>query len=154
MQFTIANPTTRTAASTGRTNIFTNPTVRLWTVQSALAALFLFAGVMKLVIPADELTKNSDLSASFLRFIGVCEALGGIGLVAPSIFRIRRELTSLAATGLAIIMVGAVVTTAAAGDIAPAVIPLVVGVLCVYVAIRRREHTASRFGRKLDYAAI
>jgi peptidoglycan/LPS O-acetylase OafA/YrhL len=153
MQFTIANPNTRTAASTGRTNFFTNPTVRLWTVQSLLAALFLFAGATKLVMPADELTKNSDLSASFLRFIGVCELLGGIGLVAPSIFRIRRELTSLAATGLAIIMVGAVVTTAAAGDVVPALVPLVVGVLCAYVAVRRREHGPSRFGRKFDYAA-
>ena len=153
MQFTIANPTTRTAASTGRTNIFTNPTVRLWTVQSALAALFLFAGATKLVMPADELTKNSDFSASFLRFIGICEALGGIGLVAPGIFRIRRELTSLAASGLVIIMVGAVVTTAATGPVVAASIPFVVGVLCAYVAVRRREPTTSRFGRKFDYAA-
>ncbi len=136
MQFTIANTSSRPAASTRR-NIFSNPSVRLWTAQSLLAVVFLFAGVSKLVLPADELTKNTDLTAGFLRFIGICEALGGVGLLAPGLCRIRQELTSLAAAGLVIIMAGATVLSVAAGDFAPALIPFVVGLLALYVAVRR-----------------
>jgi hypothetical protein len=48
-----------------------------------LALVFLFAGGMKLVMPLEELTKGApvQLPGLFLRFIGVCEVLGAIGLI-------------------------------------------------------------------------
>ncbi len=70
----------------------------------------------------------------FIRFIGVCETLGAIGLILPGLLRIHAELTPLAAAGLVIIMVGAVVITVMGGTIAPAVVPLIVGVLAASVA--------------------
>lgn len=109
----------------------------LWTVQGMLAVVFLFAGSMKLVLPAAELTKQMTLSVPLLRFIGVCEVLGALGLILPGLSRIRTELTPLAATGLVVIMIGAVVVTVATTGVAPALMPLIVGGLAAFVAYGR-----------------
>jgi hypothetical protein len=65
------------------------------------------------------------------------EILGGFGLVLPSLLRIRPGLTPLAAACLVIIMIGATVITLSATGIGPAMIPLIVGILCVFVAYGR-----------------
>jgi hypothetical protein len=106
--------------------------------QGLLALLFLFAGGSKLVMSAADLTKDSDLSAAFLRFIGVCEVLGAAALVLPGLLRTRRELTPIAASGLVIITIGAVVVTVMYMGVLPAVFPLVVGVVVAFVAYSRR----------------
>jgi len=110
----------------------------LWTVQALLAALFLFAGVMKLIVPVADLEAQSGMSGAFLRFIGVAELLGGLGLILPGLTRIQTVLTPLAAAGLMIIMLGATALTAAAG-FAPAMIPAAVGLLLIFVAWGRAE---------------
>jgi len=109
----------------------------LWIVQALLAAVFLFAGGAKLVLPLDKLTGPVAVPGWFLRFIGVCEVLGAIGLILPGLLRIRPGLTPLAAAGLVLIMSGATVLTLAGGDTAPALIPLVVGLLSAFVAYGR-----------------
>jgi hypothetical protein len=73
----------------------------------------------------------------FLRFIGVAEAAGGLGLILPGLLRIRPGLTPLAAAGLVIIMVGATVVSAATGSVLLALIPAVVGLLAAFVAYGR-----------------
>ena len=111
----------------------------LWVVQGLLAALFLFAGGFKLATPVSELSRvAAPLSGSFLKFIGVCEVLGALGLVLPGLFRIRPSLTPLAAAGLVVIMVGAVVVSAITQGVASAAFPLVIGVLATVVAVGRR----------------
>jgi len=109
----------------------------LWVVQGLLAALFLFAGVMKLVLPVEAMAGPVALPGLLLRFIGVCEALGAIGLILPGLLGIHRELTPLAAAGLVIIMIGATVITAMGGSIAPALVPSVVGILAGFVIYGR-----------------
>ncbi len=101
--------------------------VLLWTVQGLLAALFLFAGVTKLMMPIEAMTSQMDLPGWFFRFIGVAETAGAFGLVLPLALGIRPVLTPLAACGLAIIMVGATVLTAST-------IPATVCLLTVVVA--------------------
>ena len=118
--------------------------VALWVVQALLAALFLFAGGMKLVLPLDALKGPVPLPGLFLRFIGVCEVLGGIGLILPQLLQIRPRLTPIAAAGLAIIMVGAVVITVAGEGVGMALIPLAVGLLCAFVVYGRSRPTAGR----------
>src|SRR5262245_23473686 len=113
--------------------------IALWTVQGLLAALFLFAGGFKLATPLAELGRISPLPAGFLRFIGACEVLGALGLVLPGVFRVRLALTPLAAAGLVLIMLGAVVVTAITQGAAPAVFPLVVAALATLVVIGRRS---------------
>ena len=111
--------------------------VMLWIVQGLLAALFLFAGVMKLVLPIEAMAGPVALPGLFLRFIGVAEVLGAVGLVLPWLLRVREELTPLAAAGLVIIMIGAVVITVIGGPAATAVVPFIVGVLAATVAYGR-----------------
>ena len=68
-------------------------TVALWIIQSLLAALFLFAGAVKLVLPAEDLTGPIAFPILFLRFIGALEVLGALGLILPGLLRIRTGLT-------------------------------------------------------------
>ena len=109
----------------------------LWVIQALLAALFLFAGVMKLVLPIEAMAGPIGLPGGFLRFIGVAETLGAIGLIVPGLTRIYPELTPAAAAGLVVIMIGATVLTAITGAVAGAIFPLVVGLLAASVAVGR-----------------
>src|SRR5499433_4051572 len=112
--------------------------VLLWIIQILLAALFLFAGVMKLVLPLEKLlTGPVAVPGLFLRFIGLCETLGGLGLILPGLLRIRTGLTPLAAAGLVITMVGATVITVMTMSVGMALVPFVVGVLAAFVAYAR-----------------
>jgi uncharacterized membrane protein YphA (DoxX/SURF4 family) len=112
-------------------------TATLWTIQGALALLFLFAGSMKFILPIEVMTKQIPFPAWFLYFIGVAEVLGAVGLVLPGVLRIRTGLTPLAASGLVIIMIGATVLTVIVNGAAPALMPLVVGILSFFVAYGR-----------------
>ena len=114
----------------------------LWIIQILLALLFLFSGGMKLVIPPDVLQSMGSpnqvvLPGLFIRFIGVCEVLGGLGLILPGLLRIRPGLTPLAAAGLVIIMIGAVVLQMIGDGVIAAVVPLVSGLLAAFVAYGR-----------------
>ncbi len=113
----------------------------LWIVQGLLALLFLFTGGIKLFLPLEVLTEQSPLPGWFVRFLGVAEVLGAIGLILPGLLRIRPGLTPLAAAGLVIIMIGATVLALAGvvpgGGVTPVLIPLVVGLLSAFVAYGR-----------------
>jgi hypothetical protein len=111
--------------------------VALWIVQGLLAALFLFAGGAKLVLPLDQMAGPVALPGWFLRFLGVAEVLGALGLVLPGLLRIRPGLTPLAAAGLVIIMIGATVVTLVGGMVAVALMNVVVALLAAFVAYGR-----------------
>src|SRR5213596_64045 len=98
-------------------------TAALWIVQSLLALLFFFAGGMKLVLPLEQLTGPITLPGPLLRFIGVAEVLGALGLILPGLLRIRPGLTPLAAVGLVVIMIGATVISLMAPSPATALFP-------------------------------
>jgi hypothetical protein len=111
--------------------------VLLWVGQGLLALLFLFAGVMKLVMPIEAMAGPVALPGLFLRFIGVAEVAGAMGLVLPWLLHIRPLLTPVAAVGLAIIMAGATVVTLLGGMIGGAAVPLVVGAVAASIALNR-----------------
>ena len=110
----------------------------LWIVQGLLAIIFLLTGGSKFAMTVEEMHAQMKvpLPGWFLHFIGVCEILGAIGLILPGLLHIRPGLTPLAAGGLVIILIGATVITLMGGDVALALIPLVVGLLCAFVAYR------------------
>ena len=112
-----------------------NKLIALWVVQALLAAVFLFAGGFKLVSSADQMKGPIDLPVGFIRFIGVCEVLGALGLVLPGLLRIR-------VGGLVIIMIGATVLNAIGLGILMAVPTLVIGMLAAFVAFGRRRPPA------------
>ena len=111
--------------------------IALWIIQVLLALLFLWAGGVKLVLTVEEMTALMTLPGGFLRFLGVAEILGALGLVLPGLLRIRPGLTPLAACGLVIIMIGATVISLMTMGLAPALIPMGVGLLLVFVAYGR-----------------
>ncbi|HEY6119727.1 MAG TPA: DoxX family protein [Pyrinomonadaceae bacterium] len=114
----------------------------LWVLQVLLALLFLFAGGTKVVLPIDVLNSMGSpnqvhLPGLFIRFIGVCEILGALGLLLPGLFRIRPDLTPLAAAALLVIMIGAVIVTIMGDGVGQAIVPFVVGLLLMVVAYGR-----------------
>jgi uncharacterized membrane protein YphA (DoxX/SURF4 family) len=116
----------------------------LWIIQILLALLFLFAGGTKLVLSAEQMQSMAspnqiNLPILFIRFIGVVEVLGALGLVLPGLLRIKKGLTPLAAIGLTIVMLGAVIITIAGDGIVMAITPIIVLVLCALVAYGRRD---------------
>lgn len=116
----------------------------LWIIQVILALFFLLAGVPKLILSMEKLTAMGSpnqvhLPFLFIRFIGVCEVLGALGLVLPGILRIRKGLTPLAAAALVIIMIGATVVSIMGDGVGAGVIPFITGLLCAVVAYGRRD---------------
>jgi len=87
----------------------------------------------QLVLPLDQMAGPIQLPGAFLRFVGVSEVLGAVGLILPGLLRIKPGLTPVAASGLTIIMIGATVVTAMGGSLAPALVPVVVGLLTISV---------------------
>jgi uncharacterized membrane protein YphA (DoxX/SURF4 family) len=90
--------------------------VTLWILQAVLAAMFGMAGVMKSTQPKDKLAEKlpwvEDFSPGVVRFIGVAELSAGLGLILPAALGIAPILTPLAAVGLVLIMIGAIITHA------------------------------------------
>ncbi|HEV7796832.1 MAG TPA: DoxX family protein [Pyrinomonadaceae bacterium] len=114
----------------------------LWIIQVLLALLFLFAGGTKLVLPLDVMKSMGSpnqivLPGLLIRFLGVVEVLGALGLILPALLRIKPGLTPLAAACLAVIMIGAVALTIAGDGVGAAIVPFVVGLLCAFVAYGR-----------------
>jgi uncharacterized membrane protein YphA (DoxX/SURF4 family) len=120
--------------------------IALWITQVLLALIFIFAGVMKLVVPMDEMLKQMPIALppAFLIFTGIVEVLGGLGVILPWLLNIRAGLTPLAAAGLVIVMIGAVVYTIAAGDPISSLAPAMVGVAAAFVAWGRWHSKPAR----------
>ncbi len=82
----------------------------LWLVQILLAGAFGMAGIMKSTQPVDVLAQNgiqwaTQVPVALVRFIGISELLGAIGLILPAATRIKPVLTPLAALGILTIMI-------------------------------------------------
>jgi hypothetical protein len=118
--------------------------ISLWITQSLLAALFLFAGGMKFIMPVALMTKGTTFTGGFIHFIGTAEVLGGLGLIVPALTRVHRELVTFAAAGLLIIMVGATSVSVMGPDASQAILPLCVGILCALVVWGRSAYLVER----------
>lgn len=104
--------------------------VVLWVLQAVLALAFLGAGAMKLTRDKAALEKSMDwtahTSATNVKLIGAVEVLGALGLILPAATGIATVLTPIAATGLALTMIGAVVVHIALKDKLTNAIPSIV----------------------------
>jgi uncharacterized membrane protein YphA (DoxX/SURF4 family) len=113
----------------------------LWIVASLLAVAYLASGVGKLIVPKEKIAAMTpsarwveDFSAGTVKAIGALEVLAAIGLILPAALGIVPVLAPLAATGLALIMTGAVVTRLRRHETKPMVADLVYLALAVVVA--------------------
>jgi hypothetical protein len=110
----------------------------LWIVQGLLALAFLGLGAMKLVTPIDEMAAQLDLPIAFLRFVGLAELLGAVGLTLPALVGIRTGLVPLAAAGLAVVTSSAAGYHLMRGDgLTAAAFPGVLALLSLFVAYGR-----------------
>ena len=111
--------------------------IALWIAQVLLALVFGFAGAMKVFSPIEELAKNAAWirdSEFLIRFIGISELCGALGMLLPSLTRIKPKLTSLAAVGLFIIMVLATGFHLMQGEAKFTPMTLTIGALAAFVA--------------------
>lgn len=112
--------------------------IALWVGQILLAVAFVAAGAMKLVQSIDVLAATmgwpGDIPSGVVRFIGLAELAGGLGVVLPAVTRIRPHLTPLAAVGLAIVMALAAAFHLSRGEVGEITPTLILGLLAAFVA--------------------
>ena len=113
----------------------------LWILQVLLALAFFLAGGMKLMQPIDQLGQMmawvNDSPAMLVRFIGLAEVLGALGLILPAATRIKPILTPIAAAALAVVMILAALTHIVRGEMGDFVAPVVLLIMCAFVAYGR-----------------
>jgi len=115
-----------------------------WILSGLLAVVFVGAGAAKLFTPRKKLLENprmawtNDFSETQIKAIAGLEVLAGVGLILPWLLDIARVLTPLAAVGLAILMIGALVTHGRRGELKQA-LPVngVLVAIAVIVAVLR-----------------
>lgn len=110
----------------------------LWAIQGILAVAFGMAGFMKLATPIPELAANmawaAEVPALMVRFIGLSELLGAIGLIVPALTRIKPEYTTYAAIGLVAVMVLAAIFHVVRGEYEFILINVILGGLAAFIA--------------------
>jgi len=85
--------------------------IALWIAQGLLAAMYLMAGSMKTFQVSrarESMTWTQGRSDGFVRFIGISELLGAVGLILPIVTGILPWLTPIAAVGLSLIQLLAI----------------------------------------------
>jgi DoxX-like family len=114
----------------------------VWIVAALLAALFLVTGVAKITQPRLKMAEGpmewaADVTDGQFRTVGVLELLGAAGLILPAVLGIAPTLVPLAAVGLALTMVGAIVAHLRLGETDRLAVPIVVLALALFVAVER-----------------
>ena len=112
----------------------------LWIVQVLLAVIFTLTGLTKLTQPRAKMAAGpmrwaADVSDAQFRLIGAVEVLGAIGLILPAALGVAPMLTPLAAVGLVLIMVGAILTHVRLDEKNRLAAPVVVLGLALFVAV-------------------
>lgn len=114
--------------------------IAVWIASGLLAVAYLGTGAMKLASPKEKLAKNmawvEDFSAPVVKLIGALEILGALGLVLPVLLNIAPVLTPLAACGLVVLQLVAIIVHLRRGErmIVPNVVLLL---LALFVALAR-----------------
>lgn len=121
--------------------------IGLWIAQGLLAAAFGMAGIMKLTMSTEELLAKGmgfvrEYGVGTIRFIGISEVLGALGLILPAALRIKPILTPMSAVGIAIIMVLA--TSYHISHSEPFITTIVLLALALFVAWGRLKKTPIR----------
>jgi uncharacterized membrane protein YphA (DoxX/SURF4 family) len=108
--------------------------IALWILQGFLAAIFLIAGAIKVIKSKDELKALGgekmnwvdSISAVSVKLIGTIEVLAAIGLILPQLTGILPWLVPLAAFGLVLTMIGAVMLHQRRGDGPKAIVQVII----------------------------
>lgn len=118
----------------------------LWAGQALLAVLFGYSGAMKSTQPVPRLVSTGQtgvegLPIPVVRFIGLSELLGALGLIVPCATGIAPSLTPIAALSLGAIMIPAAVIHSGRGEPKSVALNFLVLTMCVAVAVGRLSHS-------------
>ncbi len=112
----------------------------LWIVTVILATAFLASGLIKLSVSKDRIEDSpgggwvEDFSANSVKGIGALEILAAIGLIVPAVLDIAPMLVPVAAFGLVLMMIGAMITHLRRDETKQAAVNLVYLALAAFVA--------------------
>lgn len=112
----------------------------LWLLQIVLALYFGSVGVMHFIVPPGlpaQLGWMYELSPALHYVSGTAEILAALGLVLPGLTRIQPRLTTLAALGLVLVMIGAAVWHAGRGELSSQVMNGVLALAAGFLAYGR-----------------
>lgn len=117
--------------------------IALWVAQVLLGAMFLMAGATKAFQPVEALEASlpwvTTVSSTLVKFIGISELLGGLGLLLPSILRIKPFLTVWAAIGLAVVMLFAAIFHGSRGEFSAIGVNAVMMAMFLFIAWGRSK---------------
>lgn len=117
--------------------------IGLWIAQGLLAIMFIMAGLMKatqsMEILAESLPWVTSTPAGLVRFIGLSELLGALGLLIPSIFRFKPHLTVWAALGLTTVMVMAAIFHASREEFSNIGMNVILTAIALFIAWGRSK---------------
>jgi len=112
--------------------------ILLWIGQALLAAIFIMGGTTVLLQPIEAIASQMSFVNHFpylvVKLIGLCEIVGGIGLILPSLLKIKPILTPIAAGLLALVMLFAVIYHLTHNEAAGSGFPLALGVIAGLVS--------------------
>jgi uncharacterized membrane protein YphA (DoxX/SURF4 family) len=112
--------------------------ITLWIAQVLLAGMFIMSGFMKVFQPIDQLSQMlpwaSQVPQALVRFIGISELLGGIGLVLPALLGIKPHLTAWAALGLVTVMIFASIFHATRGEFSAINMNIILALIALFIA--------------------
>ena len=128
--------------------------IALWILQILLGVYFIFVGVNHFIIPPglpEAMSWMYELPTWLHVFSGAAEILAGLGLILPGLFKYQTRLVPLAAAGLVLVMIGAIVWHLARGEFQNIFVNLILALLAAFVAYGRwrlsplqdRERTAA-----------
>lgn len=112
--------------------------ISLWIVQLGLAIFFIIAGISKLTMSIDDLSTQIEwvklVPSQLVTTIGICETLGGLGLILPSVTRISPILTPVAAICLAFMMILAMIFHVIYKEYSEIFLNILIAALCIFIA--------------------
>jgi len=114
--------------------------ILLWVLQILFGIYFTGIGIMHFIIPPGlpaPMAWMYDLSPALHAFSGIAEILGGLGLILPGLFKIQTRLTYLAASGLVLVMLGAIVYHLQRGEYSNIMFNVVLALVAAFIAYGR-----------------
>ena len=120
--------------------------IALWAAQIFLTLVFFITGAAKLFLPMENLNElipwTKDFNSMPVRLIGLSEIIGSLGLILPSLLRIKPQLTSLAAIGVAVVMLLATIFNISIGETSVIGLNILLFLLATFVAWGRFKKSA------------
>ena len=120
--------------------------ISLWAAQIFLALVFFITGALKLFFPIENLNAllpwTIDVNPIMVRLIGLTEIIGSLGLILPSLLRIKPQLTSLAAIGVAFVMLSATIFNISIGETSVLGINILLFLVSIFIAWGRYKKSS------------